>query len=309
MNHELKSPCFISGEYVKLVNNYRSPKHYCYSCHIVSLDNRSPNIDDKHINTVTVMVAQISPPLQKFKILGQPINLSDDYVKWSIDRLQHGIGTHIVTMNAEIVMQANQNPELAQIIERADLVTPDGAGIILALRLHGITQGRYAGIELGEDLLHLASQPEYDYPVFFYGGRPEIVAKAAQNWQEKLPNLNIVGIEHGYIDAQAQAKMEKDLVATQPKIILVAMGVPRQEIWIRDHFHLCPSSIWIGVGGSFDVWSGEKKRAPQLIRNLNLEWCYRIAQNPSRWRRTLALPQFAILAAIERIRHRKLASS
>jgi N-acetylglucosaminyldiphosphoundecaprenol N-acetyl-beta-D-mannosaminyltransferase len=250
------------------------------------------------------MFDRTSVPLPKFEILGQPVNLADDYIQWLIDRLQQGIGTHVVTMNAEIVMQANHNPELATIIQQADLVTPDGSGIILALRLHGIVQRRYAGIELGEDLLRIASTPECNYPVFFYGGKPEVVEKAAKQWQAELPNLNIVGIQHGYIDSEAQAKLERELIVTQPKIILVAMGVPRQEIWIRDHFHLCPQAIWVGVGGSFDVWSGEKKRAPQLIRNLNLEWCYRVVQDPSRWRRTFTLPQFALLAVGERIWHR-----
>lgn len=250
------------------------------------------------------MVARMSAPLQKFEILGQPVNLSTNYAEWLIDRLQQGIGSHVVTMNAEIVIQANQNPELAKIIHDANLVTPDGAGIILALRLHGIVQPRFAGIELGENLLQLASDPEHNHSVFFFGGKQNIVEKAAQNWQQKLPNLNIVGVEHGYLDERSQAELERKLIATQPKIIFVALGVPRQETWIRDHFHLCPKSIWVGVGGSFDVWSGEKNRAPQWIRNLNLEWCYRLAQEPSRWRRMLALPQFAIQAIVERVRHR-----
>jgi N-acetylglucosaminyldiphosphoundecaprenol N-acetyl-beta-D-mannosaminyltransferase len=247
------------------------------------------------------MLDRSSVTLPKFEILGQPVNLADDYIPWLIDRLQQGIGTHVVTMNAEIVMQANHNPELAAIVQRADLVTPDGSGIILALRLHGITQRRYAGIELGEDLLRAVSKPACNYPVFFYGGKPEVVEKAAKYWQQELPNLNLVGIQHGYIDSEAQAQLERDIVLTQPKIIFVAMGVPRQEIWIRDHFHLCPEAIWVGVGGSFDVWSGVKKRAPQFMRNLNLEWCYRIAQEPSRWQRTFALPQFAMLALGEKI--------
>lgn len=263
------------------------------------------------LNTyATSMIDRPSAPLPKFEILGQPVNLADDYADWLIDRLERGIGTHVVTMNAEIVMEANQNPELSQIIDRAGLVTPDGSGIILALRMYGIAQRRYAGIELGEDLLQLASQPEHNYPIFFYGGKPHIAEKAAKKWQEDLPNLNIVGIQHGYLNTQEQAKLESELLVTQPKIILVAMGVPRQEIWIRDHFHLCPQSIWMGVGGSFDVWSGAKKRAPQLVRDLNLEWCYRVAQEPSRWRRTFALPQFALLALAERIgRKHKLAQS
>lgn len=244
-------------------------------------------------------------PLPQFKILDRPVHLATEYVPWSIDRLQRGIGTHVVTMNAEIVIQASHDTELATIIDNADLVTPDGSGIIMALRLHGIDQPRYAGIDLGEDLLRLAAQPEYNYPVFFYGGKPQIVIGAAQKWQAELPQLNIVGIEHGYLDAEQQSKLLHEIQKTQPKIILVALGMPRQEIWIKTNFHLCPQAIWIGVGGSFDVWSGVKNRAPQYIRNLDLEWLYRIVQEPSRWRRALALPKFAILAIAERIGARR----
>jgi N-acetylglucosaminyldiphosphoundecaprenol N-acetyl-beta-D-mannosaminyltransferase len=247
------------------------------------------------------MLDQPSTPLPQFKILGQPVDLCPDYTAWLIDRLEQGIGTHVVTMNAEIVVQANNNAELARIIDNADLVTPDGSGLVMALKLYGIAQSRCAGIDLGEKLLQWAGQSESNYPVFFYGGKPNIVRLAAKKWQTELPKLNFVGIEDGYIDAATQVKLLEQIQITQPKIILVALGVPRQEVWIRDHFHLCPQAIWVGVGGSFDVWSGAKTRAPQIIRNLNLEWLYRIAQEPSRWRRSLALPQFAIQAAIERI--------
>jgi N-acetylglucosaminyldiphosphoundecaprenol N-acetyl-beta-D-mannosaminyltransferase len=247
------------------------------------------------------MLDLASTPLPQFKVLGQPVHLCPDYTAWLVDRLQQGIGTHVVTMNAEIVVQANQDPQLASIIRQAGLVTADGAGITMVLKLHEIDQVRCAGIELGENLLQLAHKPEYNYPVFFYGGKPEIAKLAAQRWQTDLPNLNIVGIEDGYIDAAGQIRLRDRIQATQPKIILVALGVPRQEIWIRDNFHLCPGAIWVGVGGSFDVWSGTKNRAPQIFRKLNLEWLYRIAQEPSRWRRSLALPQFALLAIGEKI--------
>ncbi len=245
--------------------------------------------------------SQSRSSLPQFKILGQPVHLTTDYVRWLVNRLQQGIGSHVVTMNGEIIMQANQQPELAQIIQQADLVTPDGVGVIFALKLHGINQTRCAGIELGEALLQLASLPEHDYPVFLYGSKPEIVEQAARNWQDKLPSLKIVGIQHGYINSEEQAELDRQLMATQPKIILVALGVPRQETWIRDRFHLCPGAIWVGVGGSFDVWSGTKKRAPKVFRNLNLEWLYRFAQEPARLPRMLALPQFAVLALAERI--------
>jgi N-acetylglucosaminyldiphosphoundecaprenol N-acetyl-beta-D-mannosaminyltransferase len=248
------------------------------------------------------MLDRSSTRLPQFKILSQPVHICPDYTAWLIDRLEQGIGTHVVTMNAEIVIQANHNPELASIIDKAGLVTPDGAGIIMALRLHQIAQTRCAGIELGQKLLRLASQPEHNYPVFFYGGKPEIVRLAAQTWQTELPSLNIVGVEDGYIDTAGQVRLREQLQQKQPKIILVALGVPRQELWIRDNFHLCPGAIWVGVGGSFDVWSGVKARAPQIFRKLNLEWLYRIAQEPSRWQRALALPQFALLAVGERIK-------
>jgi N-acetylglucosaminyldiphosphoundecaprenol N-acetyl-beta-D-mannosaminyltransferase len=250
------------------------------------------------------MLDRTSTPLPQFKILGQPVHLCADYVAWLFDRLQQGIGTHVVTMNAEIVIQANQDPQLASVIQQADLVTPDGSGIIMALRLHGIEQPRCAGIDLGAELLQLAGKPEYKYPVFFYGGKPAIVKQAAQKWQAQLPDLHLVGIEHGYLNAEEQAKLLPKIETTQPKIILVALGMSKQENWIRENFHLCPQAIWVGVGGSFDVWSGVKNRAPALIRKLDLEWMYRIAQEPSRWRRALALPQFAVLAVAERIRGR-----
>jgi N-acetylglucosaminyldiphosphoundecaprenol N-acetyl-beta-D-mannosaminyltransferase len=247
------------------------------------------------------MIDRTSTPLSQFKILGQPVHLCSDYTAWLVDRLQQGIGTHVVTMNAEIVVQANKQAELAKIIQQADLVTPDGAGIVMALKLHGIAQSRCAGIELGEKLLRLAAQPAANYPIFFYGGKPEVVKLAAKKWQAELPKLNLVGIADGYIDSAAQAQLLEQIRTTQPKIILVALGVPRQDMWIRDNFHLCPQATWVGVGGSFDVWSGTKERAPQIFRSLNLEWLYRIAQEPSRWRRSLALPQFALLAIWEKI--------
>jgi N-acetylglucosaminyldiphosphoundecaprenol N-acetyl-beta-D-mannosaminyltransferase len=253
-------------------------------------------------HSATSMSDRVSTPLPQFKILAQPVHLAADYLPWLLNRLQQGTGSHVVTMNAEIVIQASHDPVLATIIQHADLVTPDGSGIIMALRLHGIDQPRCAGIDLGEDLIRWAANSEHNYPVFFYGGKPQVVKQAAQNWQAELPDLNIVGIEHGYLNSEEQAKLLHQIQTTQPKIILVALGMPRQEIWIRDNFHLCPQAIWVGVGGSFDVWSGVKKRAPQFIRNLDLEWLYRIAQEPSRWRRAIALPQFAVMAIAERIR-------
>jgi N-acetylglucosaminyldiphosphoundecaprenol N-acetyl-beta-D-mannosaminyltransferase len=241
----------------------------------------------------------VNENLQQYPILGQPVHLSSDYLGWLIDRLDRNIGTHVITMNSEMVMQANQTPPLASIIQKADLVVADGAGITMALRLNGIKQQRSAGIDLGAALLQAAGKQGSDCPVAFYGGKLAVLSKAVHFWQRKLPRLQIVIQHHGYIQDIEKEQLLAELQAQQPRIILVALGIPRQEVWISENRHICPRSIWLGVGGSFDVWSGTKARAPQLLQKLNLEWLFRLAQEPSRWQRILVLPQFVLLAVQE----------
>jgi N-acetylglucosaminyldiphosphoundecaprenol N-acetyl-beta-D-mannosaminyltransferase len=171
----------------------------------------------------------------------------------------------------------------------------------MALKLHGIKQQRCAGIDLGARLLQLAGERGANCPVALYGGKPEVLPKAVAFWQRQLPGLSIVAQADGYINEAAQQDLLNQLQQQQPKIILVALGIPRQEVWIAQHRQICPQAIWVGVGGSFDVWSGTKKRAPVVFQKLNLEWLYRLAQEPTRWRRMLALPQFMLLAMAERL--------
>ncbi|XTZ11959.1 MAG: WecB/TagA/CpsF family glycosyltransferase, partial [cyanobacterium endosymbiont of Rhopalodia inflata] len=97
---------------------------------------------------------------------------------------------------------------------------------------------------------------------------------------------------HGYLSSEEEELWRQTLLDKQPQLILVGLGVPRQEFWIRQHRYLCPQGIWIGVGGSFDIWSGTKERAPRWLRDNNLEWLYRLCQEPWRWQRMLALPRF-----------------
>ncbi|MFB8791151.1 MAG: WecB/TagA/CpsF family glycosyltransferase [Potamolinea sp.] len=233
---------------------------------------------------------------EQFSVLGLPVHLIDDYDRWLGTRLQQGLGSHVVTLNSEMVIQAERNQDLAAIIQKAELVIPDGAGVILYLQLEGKRQQRCPGIELAESLLRQAGQLNSSCPVFFYGGAPGVAQKAADIWQQEVPGLKFSGVENGFLEA------EEELILTlkekQPRLILVGLGVPRQEIWIAQHRYLCPQSIWIGVGGSFDIWAGIKTRAPLLLRNNHLEWLYRLYQEPWRWRRMMVLPQFAIKAIV-----------
>ncbi len=240
----------------------------------------------------------IKPP-KEYLVLGLPIHVTTNYRGYLLERLQQKMGTHVVTLNAEMTMQAEQNETLGSIIKAADLVIPDGAGIVLYLRLL-LRQDvrRLPGIELAEGLLHEIGKNSPDSKVFFYGGKPGVAAAAAQLCQGKIPGLNIVGTNSGYHSPEEEAQLRSTLSQLQPQVIYVGLGVPRQELWIEQNRHLCPQAIWIGVGGSFDIWSGGKTRAPAWLGDNNLEWLYRLYQEPWRWRRMLALPKFAFKALI-----------
>lgn len=234
--------------------------------------------------------------MEQFPILGVPLHLSADYLGWLQQACLEGRGVQVVTLNAEMVMQARQNPPLQKVISEAECVVPDGAGVVLYLKLHGKVVKRCPGIELAEKLVQWAEST--GKTVFLLGGAKGVCEQVERRWKQCYPNLRIVGTHHGFFLAdptQTQAVADK-LKAEQPDIVLVGLGVPRQELWIAQHRHLCPHSLWIGVGGSLDIWSGNKERAPQWFRENNLEWLYRLYREPWRWRRMLALPKFALLA-------------
>lgn len=242
------------------------------------------------------------PSLEQFAVFDLPLHLSNDYLGWLLQQLQQRNSVHIVTLNAEMSMQAEQNSTLASIIRQAELVVPDGSGIVLYLWLQGKRAQRCPGIELAEAVLSASANSALGnagtaatspYSVFFLGGAPGVCQRAAEVWQQRVPGIAIAGTQHGYISPDEQNELKQTLKTLQPDIILVGLGVPRQELWIHENRHLCPRSLWIGVGGSFDIWAGVKTRAPRWLSNNGLEWMYRLYQEPWRWRRMLALPQFA----------------
>ena len=239
--------------------------------------------------------------LAQFPVMGLSVHLLDNYDRWLGTRLKQKTGGHVVTLNAEMVMQAECNEALAEAIRKAELVIPDGAGVILYLLIHGQRQRRCPGIELAESLLRQAAQLGESGSVFFYGGAPGIAQQAAEVWQQQLPELAIAGIANGYLSPEQEQELKATLQKQQPSLILVGLGVPRQELWIAQNRHLCPHATWIGVGGSFDIWAGIKSRAPVWLRDNHLEWLYRLYQEPWRWRRMMALPQFALKAIGHRL--------
>jgi N-acetylglucosaminyldiphosphoundecaprenol N-acetyl-beta-D-mannosaminyltransferase len=245
---------------------------------------------------------------QQLSILGLPIHLMDDYVGWLMARIQKGIGTHVVTLNAEMTILCETHEALKAIVQQADLTIPDGSGIVFYLRLHGKKIRRCPGIELAEGLLQVAGTKGQKERVFFYGGAPGVAKAAALGIRQKYPDINIVGTQHGFIRGAEIEALQKNLIAQQPQLIFVGLGVPRQELWIAENRSLCPQATWIGVGGSLDIWAGIKSRAPMILANNHLEWLYRLYQEPWRWRRMTALPIFARKAIVYRFTHPSLAN-
>ena len=206
-------------------------------------------------------------------------------------------GGQIVTLNAEMTMAARANPELGAVMAAADLVIPDGAGVVWALQRKGFRVQRAPGIELARQLLeHACGQ---GWRVALVGASPEVMAALVARLQRELPGLDLTFHRHGYQKPEDWPGIERELLALRPDLVLVALGVPRQETWIRSLAGR-RTGLWMGVGGSFDVWAGSKKRAPQWMRALQIEWLYRLVQEPSRWRRMLALPAFALAVLKDR---------
>ena len=228
---------------------------------------------------------------KQFSILNLPVHLMDDYSNWLINRIEQKLGTHVVTLNAEMTMMSQYHPELAEVIKKAELVIPDGSGIIFYLWRKGYKQKRCAGIELASSLVEQLGKQGKNCLICFYGGAPGVAQQAANYWQNKIPEISLI-TNHGYLSETEKEQWLKTLQEKQPRLILVGLGVPRQESWIAQHRYLCPDAVWIGVGGSLDIWAGLKSRAPRLLRNNHLEWLYRLYQEPWRWRRMLALPKF-----------------
>ncbi|BAZ17230.1 WecB/TagA/CpsF family glycosyl transferase [Calothrix sp. NIES-4071] len=239
---------------------------------------------------------------KSFSVLGLPVHVMANYPNWLQERIESRQGAHVVTLNAEMTMQAERNKPLAKVIQSAELVIPDGAGVVLYLQLLLRQKvNRVPGIELAEALLQNLGQSNSKLntsKVFFYGGSPGVAQKAADYWKSQSSELMIAGTHSGYHSEAEEQQLKETLAEIQPQLILVGLGVPRQEMWISQNRHLCPQAVWIGVGGSFDIWSGVKTRAPHWLGNNHLEWLYRLYKEPWRWKRMMSLPEFAFKSVV-----------
>ncbi|WML24865.1 WecB/TagA/CpsF family glycosyltransferase [Neobacillus sp. OS1-33] len=214
----------------------------------------------------------------------------DQVVEILFSNIKSNRKSFIVTANPEIVMYAHEHAEYKEIIQSADMVVPDGYGIILASKiLNNPIIERVAGYDLMVRLLELGN--ENQLKIYLLGGREETNQKAVANINSHYPNIQIVGSHHGFFDWEKN-KITSDIKVACPDIIFVALGFPKQEQWIARNLDQFSKGLFIGVGGSIDVLAGEVQRAPRIWQKLNLEWFYRLISQPTRWRRMLAIPRF-----------------
>ena len=198
----------------------------------------------------------------------------------------------IVTANPEIVMYAKENPSYKHTINNADYVVADGVGIIIASKMtKKPLPERIAGFELMESMLKYSN--DNGKSIFLFGSKEQVIEKTTSKIKEKYPKIDIAGFHHGYVDLEDESIIE-EIEEKEPDFIFVALGYPKQELWIERYKGRLKKGIFMGVGGSFDIWAGEAKRAPKLWIKLNLEWLYRLVSQPKRFKRVLKLPQFLL---------------
>lgn len=208
----------------------------------------------------------------------------------------------VVTLNPEYVMASRRSPAFREIVNLADLVTADGSGIILAGKiLKTPFKGRVTGVALCEKLFALSAQPEGPR-IFLLGAQPGVADEAALKLRKQYPDIKIVGTWAGQAGPEGDTEAIDRIQRSGAEIILVAYGMLKQDWWSVRNLNRSGAAVALGVGGVLDYKAGRVSLAPSWLRQWGLEWAYRLYKEPWRWRRQLALPQFAFLVLLERLR-------
>ncbi len=208
-----------------------------------------------------------------------------------IGRINAHKSTLIVTANPEIVMAANENPEFMKILTYdADYITADGIGIVKASQmLKKPIKQRVTGYDLFVWLMKLAN--ERGLRVYLIGAKPDVIHAIQAKIARDYSDIQLVGAEDGYFNEDLEL-VAYQIERTEPDLVFAALGSPRQEQLLSILRKNLLPALMMGVGGSFDVFSGKTKRAPQIWQSAHLEWFYRLLKNPSRYKRMLVLPRF-----------------
>lgn len=206
----------------------------------------------------------------------------------------------IYTPNAEIMMDAQKDPDLMKILNEADMLIADGAGVVLSSKiLRRPLPQKVSGIDLTKNTFSTTYDRKIKF--YFFGSKPGVAETASENIMKNHPNVEVVGCSNGYFSQEEEPELIKKINLSGADILLVALGGNKQEKWIHSHKSVLKVKVCIGVGGSLDVFAGTATLAPEFFRKNGLEWLYRLYKEPWRYRRMLKLPKFVLLTLYVKI--------
>jgi len=207
-------------------------------------------------------------------------------------RLMNTEGAHyVVTPNPEIVETCREDEAAMEAVQHADLVIPDGIGVIYGSRILGTPlKERVPGVELAQHLMERMAQS--GKTLFLLGSKPGVAEEAAKKLVARYPGLQIVGTHDGYF--KEDGPVIDTIRQSGADVVFVCLGAPKQEKWMHDNGEATGAHLLLGLGGCLDVFSGNVQRAPEVYQKLGLEWFYRLLKNPSRFGRMMRLPLFLV---------------
>jgi N-acetylglucosaminyldiphosphoundecaprenol N-acetyl-beta-D-mannosaminyltransferase len=232
---------------------------------------------------------------ERHHVLGVPVDVvtEGEVLDAARDAVEGQSQLQIVTVNAEFVVMAQENEVFRRALQGAGIATPDGAGVVWALRRQGVQLRRLGGSDLIWSLSEQAAR--CGHSVFFLGGAIGVAEEVAQRLTDRYPGLTVAGTASGSPRVEEEESIAGSVRASGAQILFVAYGAPAQDMWIARNRHRLGASVAIGVGGSFDYVAGRARRAPVWMREHGLDWLWRLVMQPWRWKRMLALPRFALL--------------
>lgn len=214
-------------------------------------------------------------------------------VSYLTEAVQKRVPHQVITANPIMVMTALENPAYMEIMKSAELVVPDGTGVVWAAEYcKEPVAERVAGFDLLHELLHQGES--YNWRVYLLGSTPEVIRETVVRLQSQYPGIVIAGYHDGFFGPENDEEIVAGILKAQPDLLFVARGADSQEPWIAKFKSRLNIPVMMGVGGSFDVISGKSRRAPKAFQKLRAEWLYRLLKEPTRYKRMLALPKFAV---------------
>jgi UDP-N-acetyl-D-mannosaminouronate:lipid I N-acetyl-D-mannosaminouronosyltransferase len=213
--------------------------------------------------------------------------------------VRNGVGGFAIAINAEKVITRAHDPNLEATIGRATLRYPDGAGVVVAMRLKGVRSTRVAGADLWLEVLRQARAERLG--IALIGAKPDVLMATRRRIETEFPNVNVLVARNGYDGTRDPEMLTRELAAAQPDLIFVALGSPKQELLIERFRAAHPRGFYMGLGGSFDIYAGVKKRAPLWMQRRGLEWLFRFLSEPSRAPREKKRLKFLALLVLGRL--------